>query len=119
VDFIGHLTKFLWKNCPYLHEKNTYGDLRRAVESHVRYNTIVYAADDKGLTGVCRFNIFDGGAYILDVAVRKDLRGGNIFKELLETGLRFFPDVKVLKFNSIKKKREFTIPVGLILAKEK
>lgn len=116
---IDKLTDFLWENCKYLHEKNTREDLYKAVQLHVQYHTIVSLFDKDGLCGVCRFDVGDKEAQILDVAVRTDLRHKDVLVQLLRLGLKLYPNTKQLRFYSQDKKREFVSPVNMILAKEK
>ena len=116
---VESLTEFLWKHCEYLHKDNTKEILRDAIKKHLEYKTIVWVNDEKGLASVCRFDIEEKTANILDVAVKKEYRNNNMLQVMLKTGLKFYPKVRQLKFNSMDKKREFVIPVSLILAKEK
>lgn len=117
---IDKLTNFLWDNCEYLHEKNTKEVLRDAVQKHWEYKTIVVQYDENGICGVCRFEIVDTKeAFILDVAVRKDLRHKDILQRLLLQGLTLYPNIKQLRFYSQDKKKEFVSPVNMLLAKEK
>lgn len=113
------LTKFLWENCDYLHEFNSQDELEQAVEKHIEYRTIICSFDDKGFTGVCRFNIDGDVCEVLDVAVRPDKRNNGILQELLCKGLEVWKDVKFLEFHSVKHNRNFKIPTQLVLAKEK
>ncbi len=113
-------TLFLWENCQYLHKNNTIEQLRNAIEKHLEYKTIVIRLDDKGIVGVCRFNVDDEKeAEILDVAVREDYRHKDVLVQLLRQGLEMYPNVKQLRFFSQDKQREFVSPVSLIQNKEK
>ena len=113
------MVDFLWENCTYLWDKNTKEELREAVLQDLKNGCIIYTDDEKGLTGVCRFSVFGTKSRILDVAVRQDNRGDGVLNKLLRRGLEIYPMVEFLEFNSISKNREFSIPVTLILAKEK
>jgi hypothetical protein len=113
---INKLTDFFWEYCEYFHAKGTKEELRNALEKHFEWNTVVYIHDDEGdLIGACRFNVDKVESEILDVAIRPDKRKGRILLDLLLLGLRRFPNVKQLRFNSIDKGRQFITPVSLIL----
>lgn len=117
MKLLDSLTDFIWTNCIYLQTENTWEEVNREVMNDLKYNHLVYTSDEQGLTGVCRFKINEEETVILDVAVRKDKRGNGILPKLLMCGLRLYPKVKRLRFNSINKKRGFTIPVSLFLTK--
>jgi hypothetical protein len=103
-----------------MHAEGTYKELYEALQKHAEWNTIVSISDDEGeLIGVCRFNITGCESYILDIAIRPDKKNKGMLRELLIRGLKHYPNVKQLRFNSIDKKREFITPVSLILTKEK
>ena len=92
----------------------------KAVQLHVQYYTIVSLIDKNGICGVCRFNITNvDEAYIVDVAVRKDLRYKDILQRLLRMGLEIWTSIKQLRFYSQDNKREFVVPVNMVLKKEK
>lgn len=118
-EMVDPLTDFLWEHCPYLHEKHTKELLSELIAKHLEYKTIVAQYDEKGLVGVCRFNVDEMEANIFDVAIRPDLRKKDVLQRLLLQGLALYPNVKQLRFHSIDKNKEFVSPVSLILAKEK
>lgn len=109
------LTDFFWEHCPYLHRENLKEDLEKVIEEHLEYKTIVWLTDETGLIGLCRFNIEDKEAKILDVAIRPDQRNKDILKQLLLMGLQLWPNVKQLRFNDVKQQKEFVTPTSLIL----
>lgn len=112
-----NLTDFIWNNCLYLHKEDTKEHLAKEIDNDLKHGNIVFTSDEQGLTGVCRFSILGDMTRILDVAIREDKRGSWVLQDLLRLGLKYYPDVKKLSFNSIKSKREFTIPANLFLAK--
>jgi len=113
------LTDFLWKYCTYRHAHKTKSQLLDEVTLHLKYKTIVCLEDEKGLVGVCRFNIIDlVEATIFDAAIRPDKRNKSVLQELLILGLKLYPNIKQVRFESANKDESFVTPVSLILKKE-
>jgi ribosomal protein S18 acetylase RimI-like enzyme len=108
------LTDFIQKYLPY-----TDRDLiKKYLSSHENYGTLDYAIENGGIIGVCRWNIHDDTAEILDLAIDENYRGRGLAKQFLERGLKIWKNVKYLSFVRGKKypnRQPRKIPIEAVL----
>ena len=73
--------------------------------------------DGEEIVAVCRWNINDNIADILDLYIKEEYRGKRIIQQMLQRGEWLFPQVKKIKFERFMKYggRKSEIPVEKIL----
>ena len=77
--------------------KTSDNTLRKILETHYAYGTIMVLRDEKGIASIARWNwrsviVIE----ILDCLVRKDLRHKNLVKKMLVIGLTLNPDCQYI-----------------------
>lgn len=92
--------------------------LKDYITRHIMYGTFLQVSDSKGISAVARWNMKGlTTAHVLDVVIRKDVRGIKALKSLLYIGSRHRPGVKFIMFDrdarKNRKPNEYT--VGQIL----
>ena len=93
------ITEFIIKHGEGLYGELRYSLLREAIEKHLDYKTVIVLEDKKGIKAVCRFNFLTPYmVYVIDLVVRKDARGFNVIKEVVEECLELNPVVKYFSF---------------------
>jgi hypothetical protein len=66
------------------------------IEHNIIYDTVSTAYRDGKLVGFARFNVENDIAFIVDCIVSKEYRHHGVLRELIESGVRKFPFLKVL-----------------------
>ena len=96
--------------------------LENDIKKHLEYGTITILTDDKGISGVMRFNMEGECCHVLDLIVRKDLERNNMIKTIAIKSWAKFPHAKFYRFER-KHKYPYRNPVAhrltQLLIKEK
>ena len=94
-DILEKVLDFIQKYLKYLDREL----LRKYIKEHERYGTFDYAMDETGeIIAICRWNIKDDVADILDFAIKEGWRRRGVGKDFIMRGLQRFKDAKVLRF---------------------
>lgn len=99
---IQEIIDFVQKNYKVPYENME--DLKKAIEGHIKYGTFVVLRDDKGIAAVCRWNIKSTVAHVIDLVIRKDLRGKGLIKYVVTLGWKKFPFLKWVIFEREQKR---------------
>lgn len=73
-------------------------ELKKAIKGHINFGTYVVLRDDKGIAAVCRWNIAGNVAHVLDLILRKDVKGRGLIKYVTALGWKKFPYLKWITF---------------------
>jgi hypothetical protein len=84
----------------YIHFKpKTNKDILHGVlMKHLEYKTLIVANDEKGITGLMRFNVNGECAHILDLIVREDIDSPSFIRLLASRAWHRFPYVRYYRF---------------------
>lgn len=114
---------FLRNYAPDIIEKaqKVSGNYKQLIKSilikHMEFETIVIIWDSGEIVGMCRFNLNNNEAYILDCVVRPDYRFKNILRKMTMVAISRWPSIKNLVFERRLKQNngEHCINVGRFL----
>lgn len=97
----------------YLAHKNYFGreNLEEAIRDHIRFNTITVLKDEKGISGIMRFNMHGDCCHVLDLIVRKDLERRNMIRLIAIHSWAKFPYANYYRFER-KRKYPYRNPVA-------
>lgn len=95
---VDEIIDFMVLNGNGLYGFHQYKDLRRAIEIHLDYKTIIIVRDESGISALCRWDITHDGlaAYIIDLIIRKDKKSMKLVKNILAYGLSIFPETEII-----------------------
>ena len=68
------------------------------LKKHMEYRTIVILEDEKGISGLLRFNVYGECAHIIDLIVREDVERNGLIKLLTIYAWRNFPYLRFFRF---------------------
>jgi len=95
MSYIDRIVSFVLEYSTYTSREA----LKEQIIKHLEYHTCVVLTDDKGITAFCRWNTDAiDTAHILDLIIRKDVRGQGLLQEVVHEGLKLFPDIKYIKY---------------------
>ncbi len=100
IDTISDLEQFYLTYRPMTDKEI----LRRALENHAKYHTLTVLQDDKGISGMLRFNVIGECASILDLIVRQDMQRKGMIKLLTINSWHKFPFLRFFRFERDKYK---------------
>ena len=119
-DFLDILTDFVLEQMPQYSDKPK--EMKYALAGHYQFGTLDFDFDSFGIAYLVRFNVEGEVAEVLDLCIRKDLRGKGLLRMMGLKNWARFPLVKKIRFERGKKypnrsKREYWI--SEIVNKEK
>jgi N-acetylglutamate synthase-like GNAT family acetyltransferase len=92
--------------------------IKEQLLDNLKYATVDYATDEKGgVIGLCRWNVTNNIAHILDLTIAPEWRKRGLGNHFLTRGLKLWKNVTHIEFMRAKKggKRIRLIPVEYIL----
>lgn len=98
--FVKEITEFVAKYGIYsLADRDKIKDI---LKKHIEYKTIIIVRDKQGILAVCRWNMTEDIAQILDLIIREN-KEKSLIKRILIKGLRMYPQTRYLSFIREKK----------------
>lgn len=92
--------------------------LKKYIEEHHSYGTFDYAIDMHGhIVAICRWNMKDDVAEVLDFAIDKKWRDKGVGKDFVLRALKKFPSITKLQFQRGIRgdDRQHIVPISAIL----
>lgn len=117
---IQDIADFFLKYGEGLFKESQREDLERAVEGHIKYNTIKVIKDDEKIVAAVRWNWNeDNTVHILDLTIRPDYRNLGLVDRLAILCLKENPDIVGLHFENSRMTKRFFKEAEYYLGKEK
>ena len=95
---INKIVSFINLYAPHYQDKEL---LKECVKKHIEYKTAIILYDnpkEENIIAVCRWNIEDDTAHILDLIIAPQARKIGLIKFMLQQGLKMYPSVTQLKW---------------------
>src|SRR5688572_7935058 len=99
MDALTEIEQFYLQHRPLVDKK----ELRKAIEQHIQYRTITVLTDQKGISGMVRFNVFGDCASICDLLIRDGLENKGLIKLLVIESWHKFPYLQFFRFERQRK----------------
>lgn len=112
---LNKIADFIQKHAPHYTNREL---LKEYILRHWEFKTAFVMQDGDRIVAVCRWNINDNIADILDLYIDEKFRGKKIIQLFLQKGLWIFPQVKYIRFERFMKypnREKSLIPIEKVL----